>query len=216
MKLQVSDVLVNMRSRLNDTDSSKYRWSDEELIDMINSSLANLSRRLFLFTHEEIVTIQEDTSTMGSGMINRYPLPNNCIRVIAININNQLATIKSFEWMSKNKNHIDHDNYFACMDEQSFFLYPKELLLKDMKVEVTYNFIEQINTKKDNIPISLSAKNALTFYAMHLAHQITTSKESKGKSIYYLRLYDKEIEQIKELYYKNRHSKRLRSPFKKV
>ncbi len=206
--MQVNDILLSMRSRLNDTDSKKYRWSDEELIDMINSSLANLSRELYLFTHQEIYTIKENE--------NRYKLPHNCIRVISVNIEDEPVTIKSFEWMTQNKNTIDDDNFYVCMDEQSFFLYPQTLLQVGTKVEVNYNFVEQVLLKTDNIPISLMAKNALMFYAMHLAHQINTSKESTGRSIGYMRLYDKEIDQLRQLYYKNRHSKRLRSPFVKV
>ena len=42
--IQVNDILLAARSRLNDTDTKKYRWSDEELIDYINSSLADISK----------------------------------------------------------------------------------------------------------------------------------------------------------------------------
>jgi hypothetical protein len=102
------------------------------------------------------------------------------------------------------------------MDEQSFFLYPQELLKAGMKVEVNYNFVEQVLLKTDNIPISLMAKNALLFYSMHLAYQIYTSDKNTGKSTHYLNLYDKEILSLRELYYKNRHSKGLRSPFVRI
>lgn len=206
--MQVQDILLAVRSRLNDTDFKKYRWSDEELIDMINSSLANLSRELFLFTDTEKYTIEDG--------INRYRLPYNCIRVISINIDNEPVTIKSFEWMSQNKNNLDTKSFYTAMDEQSFFLYPIDLLENIEEVEVVYNFTEQVELKTDDIPIALMAKNALLFYTMHLAHQINTSKESSGRSTHYMRLYDKEIEQLRELYYKNKHSRRLRSRFKKV
>jgi hypothetical protein len=206
--MQVNDILLAIRSRLNDTDLKKQRWSDEELIDMINSSLATLSRELLLFSHQEIYTIKENE--------NRYKLPHNCMRVISINIDKEPVTIKSFDWMSQNKNTIDDDNYYVCMDEQSFFLYPQELLKTGMKVEVNYNFVEQVVLKTDNIPISLMAKNALLFYSMHLAYQIYTSDKNTGKSTHYLNLYDKEVSNLRELYYKNRHSKGLRSPFIKV
>lgn len=208
MSLQVNDILLAIRSRLNDTDANKYRWSTEELIDMINSSLANLSRELFLFTHQESYIVKNES--------NRYKLPHNCIRVISVLIGDETATIKSFDWMSKNKHEIDNDNFYVCMDEQSFFLYPSNLLKNDIKIELNYNFIEQVNTNKDTIPISLMAKNALLFYSMHLAHQINTSKESSGRSTHYMRLYDKEIEQIRALYYKNKHSKKIKSPYIKV
>ncbi|MGK0255857.1 MAG: hypothetical protein ACI81I_000464, partial [Arcobacteraceae bacterium] len=46
----VQDILLPMRSRLGDKDHTNYRWSDEELIDMINDSLATLSADLLLFT----------------------------------------------------------------------------------------------------------------------------------------------------------------------
>lgn len=206
--MQVYEILLAIRSRLNDTDIKNYRWSDGELIDMINSSLANLSKELLMFSYTEIYTIKNGE--------NRYRLPHNCMRVISVNIENNPAIIKSFDWMSHHKHTIDDDNYYVCMDEKSFFLYPKELLKDGMKVEVNYNFIEQINLKTDEIPISLVAKNALLFYAMHLAYQINTSDKNTGKSTHYLNLYDKEVLSLRELYYKNRHSKGLRSPFIKV
>ncbi|QDF28989.1 phage adaptor protein [Halarcobacter anaerophilus] len=206
--MQANDILLAVRSRLNDTTAKAYRWSDEELIDMINSSLANMSGELLLFSHQEIYTIKEN--------VNRYKLPEKCVKVISVNLDNQPVIIKSFDWMSRNKNTIDDDNYYVCMDEQSFFLYPEKLLKEDMKVEVNYNFIEQVLTKKDNIPISLVAKNALLFYTMHLAYQIYTSDKNTGKSTHYLNLYGKEIIRLKALYYKNRHSRGLRTPFRKV
>ncbi len=206
--MKVNDIILSMRSRLNDTVSTKYRWGDEELIDMINSSLSNLSRELFLFTHKEMYEVKEDE--------NRYKLPHNCLRVISVNIDKQPATIKSFEWMSQNKHLIDDDDFLVCMDEQSFFLYPENMLKVGTKIELNYNFIEQILLKTDNIPISLMAKNALLFYCMHLALQINTSDKNRDRSTHYMKLYDKEITQLRELYYKNRHSKKLRSKFIKV
>lgn len=206
--MQVNDILLAVRSRLNDTDSKKYRWSDEELMDMINSSLANLSRELFLFSDIENYTVKDSE--------NRYKLPYNCIKVITININNTPATIKSFNWMSQNKHTIDDDNFYVCMDEQSFFLYPIDLLEDGIKIEVVYNFIEQIESKTDNISMSSVAKNALLFYTMHMAYQIYTSDKNAGKSTHYLNLYDKEIYMLRDLYYKNKHSKKLKSKFVRV
>ncbi len=206
--MKVNDIILSMRSRLNDTVPANYRWSDEELMDMINSSLSNLSRELFLFTHQEMFKVTEDE--------NRYKLPHNCLKVISVNIDKQPVIIKSFEWMSQNKHYIDDDNFLVCMDEQSFLLYPLEMLKVGMNIELNYNFIEQIILKTDDIPVSLMSKNALLFYSMHLALQVNTSDKNRDRSTHYMKLYDKEISQLRQTYYKNRHSKRLRSKFIKV
>ena len=204
----VDEIILKMRSRLNDKDSTKYRWGDEELIDMINSSLSDLSIELSLFTHEKTITIEENQ--------NRYELPHNWVETIAINIDDQPVTIKSFKWMKQNKNIIDNDNFLGCMDEQSFFLYPESMLKAGMKVVLDYEFIEQIEEKEDDIPISLMAGKALLYHSMHLALQINTNDKNRDRSTHYLRLYDKEIEKISKKYAKNRHSKKIKSKFTKV
>ena len=74
--IQANDILLAARSRLNDTDTKKYRWSDEELIDYINSSLADISKELECFTHKEHIYIKNRES--------RYRLPHDILRVLSL------------------------------------------------------------------------------------------------------------------------------------
>lgn len=204
--IQANDILLAARSRLNDTDTKKYRWSDEELIDYINSSLADISKELECFTHKEHIYIKNRES--------RYRLPHDILRVLSVSIDDKPITIKGYEYMSKHK----HDIYDLCVyfDEQSFFLYPIEKLEDGKKVEIDYKYIPQIEHKSDFIKVSKLTKKAILFHTLHLAFQINTSEKNAGKSTHYLNLYDKEIATLRVTYFKNKHSKDIKQKFRKV
>ncbi|TLS99939.1 phage adaptor protein [Aliarcobacter cibarius] len=204
--IKVSEILLAVRSRLNDTDSSNYRWSNEELLDYINSSLADIGKELECFTHKEFLYVKEDTD--------RYSLPHDILRVLSVTIDNKPITIKSYEYMSKHKHNIfDLCVYF---DEQSLFLYPTKKVEVGKKVEVDYKYIYQIEKKEDDINISKLAKKAILFHTCHLAFQINTSEKNSGKSTHYLNLYDKELSTLRYTFFKNKHSKDIKQKFKKV
>jgi hypothetical protein len=204
--IQVNDILLAARSRLNDTDTKKYRWSDEELIDYINSSLADISKELECFTHKEHIYIKNNED--------RYRLPHDILRVLSVSIDDKPITIKGYEYMSKHK----HDIYDLCVyfDEQSFFLYPIGKFKDDDKVKIDYKYIFQIEHKSDYIKISKLAKKAILFHTLHLSYQINTSEKNAGKSTHYLNLYDKEIATLRVTYFKNKHSKDIKQKFRKV
>ncbi len=204
--IQASDILLAVRSRLNDTDTKKYRWSDEEIIDYINSSLADISKELECFTHKEHIYIKNNED--------RYRLPHDILRVLSVTIENQPITIKGYEWVLKNK----HNIYDICVyfDEQSFFLYPIGKLETGKKVEIDYKYIAQVENKSDFIKVSKLAKKAILFHTLHLAFQINTSEKNAGKSTHYLNLYDKELATLRVSYFKNKHSKDIKQKFRKV
>lgn len=204
--IQVNDILLAARSRLNDTDTKKYRWSDEELIDYINSSLADISKELECFTHQEHIYLNENED--------RYRLPHDILRVLSVTIDEKPITIKGYEWVSKNK----HNIYDLCayFDEQSFFLYPISKFRDGQKVKIDYKYIFQVEHKSDYIKISKLAKKAILFHTLHLSYQINTSEKNAGKSTHYLNLYDKEIATLKVIYFKNKHSKDIKQKFRKV
>ena len=204
--IQANDILLAARSRLNDTDTKKYRWSDEEIIDYINSSLADISKELECFTHKEHIYIKNNED--------RYRLPHDILRVLSLTIDEKPITIKGYEWVSKNK----HNIYDLCVyfDEQSFLLYPIEKLETGKKVEIYYKYIAQIENKSDYIKISKLAKKAILFHTLHLSYQINTSEKNAGKSTHYLNLYDKELATLRISYFKNKHSKDIKQKFRKV
>lgn len=204
--IKASEILAATRSRLNDIDSSKYRWSDEELIDYINSSLADLSKELECFTHKEYIYVKENTD--------RYRLPYDVLRILSVTINNQPIIIKGYEYITKNK----HNIYDLCvyLDEESLFLYPISKVKVGEKVEIDYKYIAQIDQVSDEIKISKLAKKAILFHTIHLAYQINTNEKNSGKSTHYLNLYDKELSTLKIIFFKNKHSKDIKQKFRKV
>jgi len=204
----VYDVLLNIRSRLNDTDDTKYRWSDEELVDAINSSLSKISTALHIYTNTHIEKIVANQ--------NRYKLPFNVVKVLSVDVGGYPATIKSLEWMEQNKNYIDDDNFFVCFDRESFSLYPIKLLEVDMEVSVRYSYVGKVYRLEDEIGLSDIFKDAIVFYAMHLALQVNTSEKNQNKSVYYLNLFNGEMMTLKSTVYGNKHSRNIVSKYKKV
>lgn len=204
--INASEIILAVRSRLNDVDSAKYRWSDEEIIDYINISLADLSRELECFTHKEFFYIKENE--------NRYELPHNNLRVLAVTINSKPITIKGYEYIVKNRENIS--DLCVYFDEQSLFLYPIEKVEVGKKIEVDYKYIAQIEKKDDDIKISKLAKKAILFHTLHLAFQINTSEKNSGKSTHYLNLYDKEMMTLRFSIFKNKHSKDIKQKFIRV
>ena len=204
----VSEIIAKLRTRLGDKDHTKYKWSDQELIDNINSSLIQLS--IYLLTSTGIQNIKTKQG------VNRYKLQENIVKVISINIDEEPTVIKSFEWMQNNKNTIDDDNFYVCMDEQSFYIYPKHLIQDDMSVEVAYNYIQKINDIGENIDMSEMVADAIVFYSMSLCMEVNTKSENMNKKMQYLNLFKDQIQMLKATFYKNKHSKRLSSKYKRI
>ncbi len=204
----VSEIIAKLRTRLGDKDHTKYKWSDQELIDNINSSLIQLS--IYLLTSTGIQNIKTKQG------VNRYKLQENIVKVISINIDEEPTVIKSFEWMQNNKNTIDDDNFYVCMDEQSFYIYPKHLIQDDMNVEVAYNYIQKINDISENIDMSEMVADAIVFYSMSLCMEVNTKSENMNKKMQYLNLFKDQIQMLKATFYKNKHSKRLSSKYKRI
>lgn len=204
--INASEIILAVRSRLNDIDSAKYRLSDEEIIDYINISLADLSRELECFTHKEFFFIKENED--------RYKLPHDILRVLAVTINSKPIVIKGYEYIVKNR--INISELCVYFDEQSLLLYPIEKVEAGKKIEVDYKYIEQIRQKNDDIKITKLAKKAILFHTLHLAYQINTNEKNSGKSTHYLNLYDKEMMTLRFSVFKNKHSKDIKQKFRKV
>lgn len=204
--INASEIILAVRSRLNDIDSAKYRLSDEEIIDYINISLADLSKELECFTHKEFFFIKENED--------RYKLPHDILRVLAVTINSKPIVIKGYEYIVKNR--INISELCVYFDEQSLLLYPIEKVEAGKKIEVDYKYIEQIRQKNDDIKITKLAKKAILFHTLHLAYQINTNEKNSGKSTHYLNLYDKEMMTLKFSVFKNKHSKDIKQKFRKV
>lgn len=206
--ISVNDIVLKMRSRLGDNDPAKQKWSDAELIDNINSALAQLAVSMLFAVRTEKYTVV--------GTNNRFELPHNMARVVAITINNERVTIKSFEWLQNNKLNIVDDGFVVCMDDISFFLYPQELLKEGLEIVFDYNYIQQINDESEIIDMPIILSDAILFYAMHMSLQVNTSDKNINKSANFLNLYERQVQIVGTAIYKNKHSKRLTSKFKRI
>lgn len=206
--IRVSDVILKIRTRLGDTDYTKYKWSDEELFDYINSSLTHIATEFLIFTDRTEIDLKAG--------VNRYKIPNNSINVISLNINNIPVGIKSLAWIQNNLNNINKNDFYVCFDEQSLYIYPISNILDDMKIEMFFNYIPQIDNIEDEINISILANDALLFYSLHLAFQINTSEKNATKSLNYLNLFERQMEKIKGVLIGNKQSKKIRSKYKRV
>lgn len=206
--IRTSDVILKVRNRLSDTDHTKYKWSDEELFDYINSSLTHIATEFLIFTDRIKINLEAGT--------NRYKTPANFINIISLNINNNPIKIKSLAWIQNNINNINKKHFYICFDEQSLYIYPISNILDDMSIEMFFNYIPQIDNLEDEINISIIASDALLFYTLHLAFQINTSEKNATKSLNYLNLFERQIEKIKGVLIGNKQSKKIRSRYKKV
>lgn len=204
--INASEIILAVRSRLNDVDSAKYRLSNEEIIDYINISLADLSRELECFTHKEFFYVKDNED--------RYKLPHDILRVLAVTVDSKPIVIKGYEYIVKNRENIS--DLCVYFDEQSLFLYPIEKIETGKKIEIDYKYIAQIEKIDDEIKITKLAKKAILFHTLHLAYQINTSEKNSGKSTHYLNLYDKEMVTLRFSAFKNKHSKDIKQKFRKV
>lgn len=206
--IAVSDIILKMRSRLGDNEPTKQKWSDAELVDNINSALTSLAVSMLYATREQRYIV--------SGTNNRFELPENMARVVAITINDERVTIKSFEWLQNNKQSLGDDTFTVCMDDISFFLYPLALLEDGLEIVFNYNYIQQINDVSETIYLPIILSDAILFYAMHMSLQVNTSEKNANKSAHYLNLYERQVQNMSIAIYKNKHSKRLTSRFKRI
>jgi hypothetical protein len=202
----VSDVILKIRSRTQDKKAEK--WSDEELIDAINSSYIKLATDLLLFTDIKIITTIQDKF--------RYEMPYGMVRAMSYKLDGIQAVIKSFEWVSSHEEELEDYDLIVYQDEKSFFIYP-ENIKSDQKIKLTYNYTETIASEDDELKIPMYAQNALLFYTMHLVHQVgNVSTKQVDKSMQYLGLYHQELISVKSTIARNKHSRNLKSKFQKV
>lgn len=206
--IAVNDIILKMRSRLGDNEPSKQKWSDAELMDNINSALSALAVSMLYATRTQRYVV--------SGTSNRFELPHNMARVVAITINDERVTIKSFEWLQNNKSRLQDDEFVVCMDDVSFFLYPLELLEDGLEVVFDYNYIQQINDASETIDLPILLSDAILFYAMHMSLQVNTSEKNTNKSAHFLNLYERQVQMMSMALHKNKHSKRLTSRYKRI
>jgi len=205
--IAVSDIVLKMRSRLNDKDSEKYRWSDEELIDCINSSLVEIETELNNTIHLKYIKTVENQ--------NRYKLPKDTFDFITVRLENRVLDKKSLIWHEENiEDAKDYTYYYT--DEKSLYIHAPFIIEDDMELRLAYSYIEQVESIEDEIQMNIILKDALLFYALFLAYQVPTSDKNLKQESKYYSLYEIQIDKKRPLIFRNKHGKKIRSKYKKV
>ncbi len=205
----ISELLLPIRSKLNDKEQTKYRWSDNELIDNINAGIANVSKDLLIFSDSKIVPYE-------NGVI-QYPLPQNMLKIASISIEQTVAQVKSYDWIANNKHKMSKMSaLYVCFDYESFYLYADKTIKDGTNIDIKYYYIPQVSTPQCEIAMPIILKDAIVFYAMHLAHQTPVKEKNDQISMRWLELYEKEIAKHKPMFYSNKQSKSIRSKYRKV
>lgn len=235
--MRVNDIILAVRARLHDTGSKK-RWSDEELIDSINSALSAITMALNPFTGEWVIELVDGKS--------KYELPPYFYRLINVVFDGKIIreeNIKGFEWVQKNLHCIENE-VVVSTDLHHFYIHPPEfnqervalekkvtetkdfrekerLLAKKNsiprdRVVLTYNYEEQIAYLEDTINLPDRFRDAIVFYVMHLAHQSPVREGGDNKSLHYFSLYERQIEKLNAQVSANKHGRKLKSPYIKV
>jgi len=198
--LIVNDIILPVRKKLADQDEKK--WSNEELIDNINSSLIEICRDTLIFKNTIKIELFHEKPT--------YPLPNDFLSIIHATIKDENCDVKSYDYIQKN--YLNIQDHTIAIDGVRLHLYPTS----NKSMRFSYNYYIQIEEIEDNIELPLFTKNAIVFYVMHLAHQTQTSKNSHLKTKDYFSLYKAEINMIKETLLSNKNSKKVRTTYQKV
>ena len=205
--IDVSDIILKMRSRLNDKDVEKYRWSDEELIDCINSSIIEIQSETKDNTQTMCIKTEKNKT--------RYKLPKNLVEDNALTLDGVALAKKSLKWFEENKTEEQEFTYFY-FDKKSLNIVSPFEIEDGMKIELSYEDIEQVESKEEEIDMHILLRDALLFYSLFLAYQVPTSDKNLKQEQKYQGLFQLQMSNKLPKIMKNKHSKKLRSKFKKV
>lgn len=200
--MTVNDVLLMVVARLRD---EKYEnWSENSLIDLIRLAHNEVAKEMQIF--------QKSIRYTHDGSANPLPLPRDILKLIAVFLAEEPLDIKSYEWATKHK--IDALHQFAIINFDGLRIVPTPTA-GDV-VEVVYQFTRPIYTKEEVIDIPDLAFNALLFYALYLANQRETRKDSIERANYYFGLYNAEINKVKKDFLSFKNSQTIYPNYLKV
>lgn len=231
--MRVRDIVMAARQRLGDTQTP-YRWQNEELIDSVNSALSQITALLNPFTSEWIIKLIPGK--------NDYELPPYFHHLISVAIDGVTVPqrdIRGYDWVQKNLHEavlpktvstppsvldvVEHtqksvvgfeDRVIVTADLHKLYIYPVTEEMK--KAVVSYHTEEQIAYMDDEINLPERFRDAILFYVLHMAHQSPVRADGEGKTVYYLNLFEKQIDTLRAQIYANKHSRRIRSNYNRI
>ncbi len=205
--VKVGDVVLAIRSKLGDMSSEKQRYSDPEIIDAVNSSLAHMSEELLCFRRTWLIPYKNN--------MNRYELPSDFLRLISVRYNEALiCDIESME-------HREQDSYAtsgmsAALDGQTIHLFNIPETENVDIIKLYYNHYETVSDDRETLPLPNSAKEAIVYYALGLMYENNVSSKGIEKSNRYKQLYAIEMPKLASRMRHNVQSKNIRSRHVKV
>jgi len=205
--VKVGDVVLAIRSKLGDMSSEKRRYSDAEIIDAINSSLAHMSEALLCFRRTWLIPYQNN--------VNRYELPGDFLKLISVRYNDALVCdIESME-------HREQDSYMtsgmsAALDGQTIHLFNMPQTDKTDVIKLYYNYYETVSDSRETLALPNTAKEPIIYYALGLMYENNISSKGIEKSNRYKQLYAIEMPKLASRMHHNVQSKNIRSRHVKV
>lgn len=192
-------LIGKMRNKLND-EASEW-WSDDELLDDINTALSAVAVKLVQWQNT-----YEFTTLSGSAA---YALPNDFMSPEWCEVGGVPTDI-----LSKEKAYGYTGNAVICVfDGTEIILMPTpestETVIVGYKGYKVYDF-------DDEIELNAVLTDALKMYALSLAYQKQPSEDALKKSGYFLKLYKDRVADVSKIASERVGTQRIRSTYQKV
>ncbi len=204
--IQTSDVILKMRSRLNDRISSNQKWKDEEYIDCINSAILRIYCEIFNNT-----TYSYKIKTLEGK--HKYKLPDSFLNDVTVTLDGNLLNKKSLTWHFQNEFTKESSYYF--LDHNSLNIYPGFEIVDGLDIEIQYSNISLIETSEDVIELNILLQECILFYSLFIAFAMPPFRDNKNKDEM-LFLYKENLNVVKPVLSSRNNSRKIRSKYKKV
>ena len=189
--MEVSTILLEIRSRLH--DESTQKWNDTEILDCLNLSYVNLARVLRLFLQQKEYKVEKDFI---------QDLPTNFLDVKNVIRNKkEIPILRAYQ-----AKHIASGEYVSISNDKIVFNHAGDYVM-------TYYCYYKIVDKHDSFNLPLIANNALLFYAMYLLLQKKPSQNALQEVGFYRGLYESEIRELQRDIYRTHESRMLTSQY---
>lgn len=180
--MRARDFIIQTRDELQEKGEVKH-WNDESMLVKLQRAYTKLQYDLPYFIHSETLSIEEGKQAYR---LKYKPLKNVGLKVDGIEVP-----------------YSDQDYFYANRPSKSHTFVEKEALLgfvptKACSAEIVYKFTKRIETPNCVIELPEERHEALRaiFKSMVFEKPKLNSKE-RNLSAYYLKLYDRELAQLK-------------------
>lgn len=181
--IEVSDILLKLRSRLKDANYLDLRFSDGELLDNINATARALILEFQLNRAQKLKTLTKDSPFLkaphligvieakfnGSPLKERTPHKEGSNGGLALYVNDALLSVAPF---------------------------------REGNLSVIYSLYEPLSAPDEAIPLPAMASDAILYGALSLILEVPTDDQNPNKVGFYYNLYHQAKNQL--AFYLNR------------